>query len=576
MEKEFNKKQFGFGNKIATWPGSELLNKIDYNSIPKVLKDLNIDIPKQLFDENIENRIDEFVTPEESLLSNIDKILEGSFMTTLTLTDSSFRYLQKDGIPQYLLERLKNLRNQTLSKYTFWKVVQKQIDPENVEPYKKLILKYASIKKAPAIEHKEEILQLLAKQRQGRRFVILGKPGAGKTTFLKYLALHAFDSKMKVKRIPVFIGLKDFSESEKSLLDFVVSELDGHNFPEIIPSIIGFLNEGKFLLLFDGLDEVPKKYEDFVVKQLKFFSNKYRNNQFIVSCRTPAYRYWFDSFTDIEIADFNESQIKEFIENWFGNDSEKAVLCWKKLNENERIKELASIPLLLTLICIAFNGLGDFPRNRSELYEEALETLLKTWDESRKINRDQIYKQLSLKCKKDMLNKIGVDTFTNDEYFLPQRTLEKYIANFLFNRIKYRNDESLELDSEAVLQAIETQHGIFVQRAKGIYSFSHLTFQEYFTAKHIVDNAEKGSLVWLIKDKINNEKWREVFLLVAGLLYKSDNFLIEIKKAIDQTLCTESLNRFLKMVYKVPEIKSHYPPVVNRALAIRYVIEKAK
>jgi len=46
-----------------------------------------------------------------------------------------------------------------------------------------------------------------------------------------------------------------------------------------------------------------------------------------------------------------------------------------------------------------------------------------------------------------------------------------------------------QLNSEAVLKSIEAQHGLLVERAE-IYSFSHLTFQEYFTARNFVANSD--------------------------------------------------------------------------------------
>jgi hypothetical protein len=70
------------------------------------------------------------------------------------------------------------------------------------------------------------------------------------------------------------------------------------------------------------------------------------------------------------------------------------------------------------------------------------------------------------------------------------------------------------LDAEQVLKEIEIQQGILVERARDAYSFSHLTFQEYLTAKCIVDNQKIDQLV---RDHATDEHWREVFLLVAGL-----------------------------------------------------------
>jgi hypothetical protein len=77
-----------------------------------------------------------------------------------------------------------------------------------------------------------------------------------------------------------------------------------------------------------------------------------------------------------------------------------------------------------------------------------------------------------------------------------------------------------EIDGEEVLKAIEAQHGIFIERARGVYSFAHLSFQEYFAAKHIVENTAQG----IIRKHFTEPRWREVFLLTASLLDDADGF----------------------------------------------------
>jgi predicted NACHT family NTPase len=47
------------------------------------------------------------------------------------------------------------------------------------------------------------------------------------------------------------------------------------------------------------------------------------------------------------------------------------------LKANKPIQELATNPLLLTLLCLVFGEAADFPANRSELYKEGLDVLLK-------------------------------------------------------------------------------------------------------------------------------------------------------------------------------------------------------
>ena len=141
---------------------------------------------------------------------------------------------------------------------------------------------------------------------------------------------------------------------------------------------------------------------------------------------------------------------------------------------------------------MAFNETLTFPQRRVEIYEEALDALLKKWDSSRRIKRDEVYRKLSLGHKENMLARIAAETFERNEYFIPQPELERYITAYVKNIPPH--DTNKATDGEDILKAIEVQHGIFVERAREVYSFSHLTFQEYFTAKYIVANAAKGTL----------------------------------------------------------------------------------
>jgi predicted NACHT family NTPase len=75
-----------------------------------------------------------------------------------------------------------------------------------------------------------------------------------------------------------------------------------------------------------------------------------------------------------------------------------------------------------------------------------------------------------------------------------------------------------EIDGEAILKAMESRHGILVERTHRVYSFSHLTFQEYFAAKFIASNTAKGSVENLVQKHCADVRWREVFLLTTSLL----------------------------------------------------------
>ncbi len=121
------------------------------------------------------------------------------------------------------------------------------------------------------------------------------------------------------------------------------------------------LKEGKLLILLDGLDEVPTKNLNSVIDQIQDFVDKYDKNRFITSCRTAAYRSSFRRFSDVVMADFDDTQIEQFIRNWFNSEEDKkaktAEKCWELLqkSENKGAKELAQTPLLLTFLCLVYD-----------------------------------------------------------------------------------------------------------------------------------------------------------------------------------------------------------------------------
>jgi predicted NACHT family NTPase len=112
--------------------------------------------------------------------------------------------------------------------------------------------------------------------------------------------------------------------------------------------------------------------------------------------------------------------------------------------------------------------------------------------------------------------------------------------------------EELLLDSEAVLKAIELQHGILVERFNGIFSFSFLAFQEYFTARKIVAGYNLRAVEQDLQNLVSHltePRWREVFLLTASMLRSADTFMELIKQQIDQIVSEDAyLQKFLTWI----------------------------
>ena len=389
---------------------------------------------------------------------------------------------------------------------------------------------------------------------QRQKLVILGKPGAGKTTFLQYIALQCNQGKYRRNYIPCFIQLRtawDSGEEEPfDLLTYLITY--GKNYQLSHQQVLILLEQGKFLCLLDGLDEVPLQAREGLCKNIQRFAQKFYQNSLIITSRNAAQQFHFRGFAYVEIADFNHKSIELFSQKWFevstNNKTEgkqKAEEFLEQLNvpENQGIRELAVTPILLNLLCSVFQKKAQFPRQRTKLYQVGLDILLQRWDRSKGIERDDFYHNLSVLHKRRLLSKIAVVTFSQERYFFESRELQDIIEKYLCTYCDFQEDkETLWLTSESVLRAIEMQHGILVERANDIYSFSHLTFQEYLTARHIIANEGDDSDINLqeLATKMLQESWRDVILLTVSMLPKADSFLQKMKQFLDDLVQEDS------------------------------------
>lgn len=416
------------------------------------------------------------------------------------------------------------------------------------------------------------------------KLVILGKPGSGKTTLLQYLALQCIEEAFLGDRVPVFLSLRSYAAFSRdnqdwSLFNYLryLWETQGIS----VKTIETLVQSGKILLLLDGLDEIHQADSENILQQIQQFADTYYQNQFVLTCRISSQFYYFNGFTYLEVADFDQQQIERFSQQWFmaaaqnftPNQTTLINHFLEQINreENQPIRDLASTPLLLNLVCSVFRERGNFPSNRVKLYQEGLEILLNRWDQSRGIKRDQVYQNLSLADKIKLLGKIAFQTFEQGQYFFEKNDLLLQISDYLASLTNSNTDpENLLLDSEAILNAIVGQHGLLIERSKGIYSFSHLTFQEYLTARKIIGSPTpeilQNSLYQLVENSLN-ARWREVILLTTSMLPQPYPFLQKIIEKINSLVRNETSLKdfFTDFNKKAISIQSPYSIAAIRA-----------
>lgn len=416
------------------------------------------------------------------------------------------------------------------------------------------------------IINEDRVSSMEALTRYGK-LMLLGKPGAGKTTLLKYTALKCSQGNIFSELVPIFVTLRQYAgaESQPRLIEYIIQDFQSSNISDST-TVKHLLQQGRAILFLDGLDEVREDDLHRVLEDLRSFSEQYYTNRFVITSRLGAQEYVFEKFTEVEVANFQPLQISQFAQRWFHGNSRHIELFLRKVEENRPIQELATNPLLLTLLCLVFDEFGDFPTNRSELYREGLDVLLKKWDAKRNIERHQIYKNLSMQRKEDLLAQVACTTFNQGDYFFRQVDLERYITDYIRNLPKaHTNEDALQLDSEAIIKAIESQHGLFVERAKGIYSFSHLTFQEYLAARELVYNGNPETLT-LLASKITDHRWQDVLRLAVSMMRSADELLQLMKDYCDRLLVGD---RQLQSLLQWVKQKAESVQVPDRIQSVR-------
>ncbi|HZF12794.1 MAG TPA: SUMF1/EgtB/PvdO family nonheme iron enzyme [Thermoanaerobaculia bacterium] len=213
------------------------------------------------------------------------------------------------------------------------------------------------------------------------RWVVLGDPGAGKTTLLRHLSASLARQEDR-PWVPLYESLPRLIRKGRPLLDRVVRrlELAGHPAQGLKAVLDREGQQGRLLVLLDGLDEVPREEHEHAEALLRDLAATWPASPLVVTSRPIGYRSPGSAFRELTLLPLDGERRREFLARWFGrttgepNDA-RAGEALASLGGPE-LSELASNPLYLTLMALLFEQ-GTAPdRNRTQLYNQVFELLL--------------------------------------------------------------------------------------------------------------------------------------------------------------------------------------------------------
>lgn len=342
------------------------------------------------------------------------------------------------------------------------------------------------------------------------KIIITGTAGIGKSTLLRHLFLNAAKSG---EYIPVFIELRNINNTKSNLLDFIYSSMCNLNFSLKEEYFLQTLKAGKLLLLFDGFDEIePEQYKQ-ISKELLDLADKYDKNYFIISSR-PDYAFiaW-NTFTQLHLLPMNKNDALMLIAK-LNFDSEIKEKFLTELNETifDRYESFASNPLLLTIMLLTYSQCACIPDKMHIFYRQAFETLYQKHDATKAGYRRMMNTDLSIDDFRKILSCFAFQSYVENNINFPFDVAIKYLtfAKKLTN-LNFKEEDFFSdlLKSVCIL----VQDGLQ-------YTFSHRTFQEYFSAVFISDLPTKQQREFVEKIIIRNTS-------VVHLLFDIDKVKFE-------------------------------------------------
>lgn len=391
---------------------------------------------------------------------------------------------------------------------------------------------------------RQPVLEVLA---QSPGLVLLGDPGAGKSTFLKYLALSlasgSSPSPSLAGYLPVVLALSAYAEAiadeDLSLVEFVSRHYKARGLAAALgPVVEAVLGAGKALVLFDGLDEVKDLgRRHLVAGRLTDFFNLHRRagNRFVLTSRIVGYRevrLACEGLLEATLIDFDDEEIEAFVGKWTGaieraarGAGEAAAFEAKREREellsaiqhNEGVRLLAANPLLLTILALMKRQGVALPDRRVDLYRNCVEVLLKHWSLARNLagrGGTELPVVETLRVLAPVA--LWMQKTSPGAGLVKEEDLRRELVRVLAER----GQAEPAAAADKFLEDLRQHCGLLIDRGGRQFGFLHLTFQEYLAAVGLrqLNQQSTEGIVAELAAHLDEAPWREVILLSVGYL----------------------------------------------------------
>lgn len=384
-----------------------------------------------------------------------------------------------------------------------------------------------------------------------KHLVILGNPGAGKSSMIKFSICKileedqsVFSEKAIYDRLPLRFELHKYNQSKlKKQLGFVeyLVEVLSNEYQILISKekVLKILMLFPTIIFFDDLDEIFDVQERLNVRNdIENFTKTYSEARVVVTSRYESYEEVGLSslFHKVEIKNFNQEQLESYVNKWYTIEEENINVrdnevkhCLEELKSID--EELKYNPLLLSLILILYRNDLELPTNRLSIYEGCTNTILETRDTKEK----KLGINLKINSKLSVFSALAFWQFENSNNNMNNHIVQTFIKDYLLGINEFNDDHKATQAAEEFLEFAKIRSIYFENK------FTHKTFLEYFTAYYIFSTyffkaTDRENFNYLLDQNLGLSSWTVVLDL---LICKIDSNSIDgsiIEAIIDRQL----------------------------------------